>query len=644
MKTKSLTQKQLYALIGPLIQKAYQVMSSHPQECLSLGRQALELAKQHNFDFGIGHAYIHIGLGYYHQGELAQAMENYKQAEAVFVKINDIPGLRAVYNNIGIVYDDWQDCEKALHYYQMNLDLQQEGDDPKVKCNILINIGIIHYGSGDFQAARQCFQDTLDLSRSIGFAYGESCALGHLGKILLQENDFEAALSHFRQAIHVSEQHNITGRVVSLLSNIADVCLKRRDYPEAIEYLGQAMQKAIAINNKLSMSVIALKFSTIYRDLGDMALQKSYLERCLSLAIPENYRDNAVIALQELARIYEFEGDYKKALKTYWQYQEIQKYLSDQTRIQHIEQLRVQMQVAEKEREMELIRSSNQALEKQSKLIMRHKNKLEKAEKALTEWNHSLELRVNEEIMKRRQQEQIVIQKSKLESLGRLSAGIAHEINQPLGLINIGIQNLFNQLNLGQADKDYIDEKSQHFTQNIERIRKIIDHIRVFSRDQQSETATLIDTRTVIGNALSLLKAQCKEHNISLDFCPAPEPLLILGNQYRLEQVILNLLSNAKAAVEERFDAFDDAKHIRIKNYLRDQIVIIEVEDNGSGIAEQDLLQIFEPFFTTKTESMGTGLGLSICYGIIHEMQGKIACKSQKASGTTIRIELPACL
>lgn len=481
MKTKSLTQKQLYALIGPLIQKAYQVMSSHPQECLSLGRQALELAKQHNFDFGIGHAYIHIGLGYYHQGELAQAMENYKQAEAVFVKINDIPGLRAVYNNIGIVYDDWQDCEKALHYYQMNLDLQQEGDDPKVKCNILINIGIIHYGSGDFQAARQCFQDTLDLSRSIGFAYGESCALGHLGKILLQENDFEAALSHFRQAIHVSEQHNITGRVVSLLSNIADVCLKRRDYPEAIEYLGQAMQKAIAINNKLSMSVIALKFSTIYRDLGDMALQKSYLERCLSLAIPENYRDNAVIALQELARIYEFEGDYKKALKTYWQYQEIQKYLSDQTRIQHIEQLRVQMQVAEKEREMELIRSSNQALEKQSKLIMRQKNKLEKAEKALTEWNHSLELRVNEEIMKRRQQEQIVIQKSKLESLGRLSAGIAHEINQPLGLINIGIQNLFNQLNLGQADKEYIAEKSQHFTQNIERIRKIIDHIRVFS-------------------------------------------------------------------------------------------------------------------------------------------------------------------
>ena len=644
MKTNSLTHKQLCALIGPLIQKAYQEMNSHPQECLSLGRQALELAKQHNFDFGIGHAYIHIGLGYYHQGELAQAMENYKQAEAVFVKINDIPGLRSVYNNIGIVYDDWQDCEKALQYYQMNLNLQEEGDDPKVKCNILINIGIIHYGSGDFQAARQCFQETLDLSRSIGFAYGESCALGHLGKILLQENDFEAALSHFRQAIHVSEQHNITGRVVHLLSNIADVCLKRRDYPEALEYLGQAMEKASAINDKLSISMIALKFSTIYRDIGDRPLQKSHLERCLSLAIPENYRSNAVIALQELARIYEFEGDYKKALETYWQYQEIQNYLSDQTRIQHIEQLRVQMQVAEKEREMKLIRSSNQALEKQSKLIMRQKNKLEKAEKALTEWNHSLELRVNEEIMKRRQQEQILIQKSKLESLGRLSAGIAHEINQPLGLINIGIQNLFNQLNLGQADKDYIEEKSQHFTQNIERIRKIIDHIRVFSRDQQAETATLIDTRTVIENALCLLSAQCKEHNISLEFSLAPEPLLILGNKYRLEQVILNLLSNAKAAVEARFDAFDDAKHIRIKNYLRDQIVFIEVEDNGCGIAEQDLLQIFEPFFTTKTESMGTGLGLSICYGIIHEMQGKIACKSQKASGTTISIELPACL
>ncbi|MDD2227887.1 MAG: tetratricopeptide repeat protein [Candidatus Cloacimonetes bacterium] len=644
MKTKSLTKKQLYALVGPLIQKAYQVMTSHPDECLSLGLQALELAKQHSFDFGIGHAYIHIGLGYYHQGELADAMENYKKAEAVFVKINNIPGLRGVYNNIGTVYDDWQDCENALQYYQMNLDLQQEGDDPKVKCNILINIGMIHYGSGDFQAARHCFQEALDLSRSIGFAYGESNALGHLGKIMLQENDFEAALSHFRQAIHVAEQNNLTARVVHLLNNIADACLKRRDYPKAIEYLSQAMEKAISINAKLSMSTIALKFATIYRDLGDRELQKSHLERCLSLAIPENYRYNAVIALQELAKMYEFEGDYKKALELYWQYQEIQKYLNDQTRIQHIEQLRVQMQVAEKEREMELIRCSNQALEKQSKLIMRQKNKLEKAEKALTEWNHSLELRVTEEIMKRQQQEQIVIQKSKLESLGRLSAGIAHEINQPLGMISIGIQNLFNNLSSGQVDKDYIDEKSQHFTENIDRIRKIIDHIRVFSRDQQSEIPALIDTRTVIENALSMLRAQCKEHNISLEFSPAPEPLLILGNKYRLEQVILNLLSNAKAAVEERFDVFDDAKHIRIRNYLRDQIVIIEVEDNGCGIAEQDLQQIFEPFFTTKTESMGTGLGLSICYGIINEMQGKIGCKSQKASGTTISIELPACL
>jgi len=644
LKNRELTQKQISALVGPLIQKAYQVMTSNPEECLSLGRQALEIAKQHKFAFGMGHAYVHIGLGHYHQGELAQAMEHYKMAEATFLSINDIHGLRTVYNNIGIVYDDWQDCDKALQYYQMNLDLQQEGDDPKLKCTILVNIGIIHYGYQDYQAARQCFQAALDLSRNIGSAYSESNALHQLGKILLKENDFEAALSHYRQAIRIAEQENLTSRVICILGSIANTYHQRGDYPQAIDYYNQAMEKAKEINEKHSISETALKFADIYRETGDQALQKTNLELCLSLALPEHYREHSVIALQELAKIYESEGDYKKALDLYWQYQEINNYLRDKSRNNYIQQLRMQMQVAEKEREMELIRCTNQALEKQSKLITRQRNKLEKAEKALIKWNHTLETRVNDEIKKRQEQEHIVIQKSKLESLGSLAAGIAHEINQPLGMINIGIQNLFNKLNSGAVTKEYTAEKAQYFTENIDRIRKIIDHIRVFSRDQQSETPEKTDAREIITNALSMLQAQCKEHNITIDIDLPAQPLPVFGNKYRLEQVILNLLSNAKDAVEEKYDNFDDTKRIAVRSFRTEQKISIEVEDNGSGISSENIDRIFEPFFTTKSESMGTGLGLAICYGIIHDMEGTISCRSEKDNGAVMTIELPVCI
>jgi len=292
---------------------------------------------------------------------------------------------------------------------------------------------------------------------------------------------------------------------------------------------------------------------------------------------------------------------------------------------------------------MALIRKINLALEKKNKLISRQKNKLEKAEKALIEWNCTLETRVNDEIMKRQQQEQLVIQKSKLESLGRLAAGIAHEINQPLGMINIGIQNLFNKLSAGKVSKEYAAEKAEHFTQNIERIRRIIDHIRLFSRDQQSATPEPTDTRDIITNALSMLQAQCSEHNIKIIIHLPDLPLTVFGNKYRLEQVLLNLISNAKDAVEEKYDSFDDAKRITIRNFQTDQMISIEVEDNGSGICSEHLDRIFEPFFTTKSEGMGTGLGLSICYGIIHDMGGSITCRSEIGKGTVMSIALPAC-
>ena len=116
----------------------------------------------------------------------------------------------------------------------------------------------------------------------------------------------------------------------------------------------------------------------------------------------------------------------------------------------------------------------------------------------------------------------------------------------------------------------------------------------------------------------------------------------VFGNRYRLEQVLLNLISNAKDAVEEKYDSFDDAKRITIRNFQTYQMISIEVEDNGSGICSEHLDRIFEPLFTTKSEGMGTGLGLSICYGIIHDMGGSITCRSEIGKGTVMSIALPA--
>jgi C4-dicarboxylate-specific signal transduction histidine kinase len=179
---------------------------------------------------------------------------------------------------------------------------------------------------------------------------------------------------------------------------------------------------------------------------------------------------------------------------------------------------------------------------------------------------------------------------------------------------------------------------------DIERIRHIINHVRTFSRDQEKEKPERVDVGRVIRNAVSLVDQQYRNHNIALVLELPPEPLCVSGNPFRLEQVLLNLMSNAKYAVESkarssREDAY--VKEIKLRAYRNASRVCIEVNDNGTGIAKDHIDRIFDPFFTTKEKESGTGLGLSIVYGIVKDSDGDIAVESDPGHYTLFMIHLP---
>jgi len=263
---------------------------------------------------------------------------------------------------------------------------------------------------------------------------------------------------------------------------------------------------------------------------------------------------------------------------------------------------------------------------------------------ALKELNRNLENRVKEELGKIKTQQQLLIQKSKLESLGELAAGMAHEINQPLGSISMGLDNILDKLSKDDLSKEYVERKFDSLFQDIARIRNIIEHIRIFSRDQQAEKIEKISINDVIINALSLITNQYRNHKISLSLQLADNDCYAEGNMYKLEQVILNLLSNAKHAIDEKAEKLnnpDYQKKILIKTLKRNSRIIITIEDNGTGIPEKIIGNIFDPFFTTKKAEMGTGLGLSIIYGIIKEMKGEIYPESRENEYTRMIVEIP---
>ncbi len=272
------------------------------------------------------------------------------------------------------------------------------------------------------------------------------------------------------------------------------------------------------------------------------------------------------------------------------------------------------------------------------------KSRLEEANKKIISINKNLEKKIHDALSKHEEQHSLLIQKSKLESLGELSAGIAHEINQPLGIMALTFENLKLKINSGELTTQYLTAKFQSIEENFGRIREIIDHIRTFSRDQESFTLDKVNVNKVVRKALSLIGVQYRNRNINIRLDLKEDIGFTIGSNLKLEQVILNLLANAKYALEEKGTFVSETefiKEIRIKTDTTPKQIILIIEDNGAGIKPGHMKRIFDPFFTTKPEGIGTGLGLSIVYGLVRDMRGEINVRSKENKFTKFKITFP---
>ena len=225
-----------------------------------------------------------------------------------------------------------------------------------------------------------------------------------------------------------------------------------------------------------------------------------------------------------------------------------------------------------------------------------------------------------------------------------MAAGVAHELNQPLTVVETTAGDICLRLVEGiPLETDELREMMENVRGVVDRMAGTVDHLRVFSRDVSEEPRQAMDVNEVVESSLKLMQTQFENHGIDLALDLSNTLPKVWGHPHPLEQVVLNLLSNARDAVDERAEmeraGYD--KQIRIRTCAENQAVVIEVEDNGVGMDEATRQRLFEPFFTTKDASRGTGLGLSIIYAIVRNHDGEIAVESEQGVGTTFKVMLP---
>lgn len=249
------------------------------------------------------------------------------------------------------------------------------------------------------------------------------------------------------------------------------------------------------------------------------------------------------------------------------------------------------------------------------------------AEEALRSWAASLEQRLAERTQALRVSEAQLVQSEKLAAIGQLAGGIAHEINNPLASILVFARTAARDLPPDHPSRrDLLEIETA-----ARRCKAIVESLLTFSRRSPNEERHLVDLAALVRQCLPLLQAACKA-TIRVETEPTPT---VMANANRLQQVVINLATNADHAA---------GQHGTIAIRVRGEFdrAVLEVEDDGPGIAPEHLPHIFEPFFTTKPVGQGTGLGLAIVYGIVRDHAGEIAVENLQPQGVRFTVKLPA--
>ena len=447
---------------------------------------------------------------------------------------------------------------------------------------------------------------------------------------------------------------NLTG-IANSLDHIGDIYLKKEDFDRALNYYLEAWKVIHPVDEKYRKSKILNHLGMVYtkQKKYDMAYEK--LRQSLDIALETNAQDLKQETLQSMSEYYAARGNFEQAYVLLTQYTQLRDSIFT-INSHHISEMQMRYETGKRDKENKLLKNKieiqNLELEKShvktwlsflsfilvSIVGFFSYHRYLSKKKA----NIVLENKIKEALNKQEEQQQIIFHQASLSSLGELAAGMAHEINQPLQNLKLCTESIQLEFSNMGVVNEQIEIAIKEIYHDIDRLKRLINHVRIFSSQQKSHVNELFHVNPVIMDALSLVSKQVMKKGIQIELDLKKNLGQLKGNPYKFEQVVINLLSNAKDAILEKQEKTGDfSKKIKVETHRKNKSILLRVIDNGIGIQKDENMSVFKPFYTTKKLGYGTGLGLSIVNGIVKEMSGTISLVSEYQKGTKIEVKIP---
>ena len=666
--------------VNTLTDLAYIYSYTYPDSALLLLAGNAERCKASGYKKGATDIYMLAGDAWQTKGRYDSALKNYEASYALAKEINYQKAFALIQNKVGMVYLNQGNYPQALENFYKSLKEAETIKNNDLVGATLNNIAIVDYYLGKFDDAEKAYTRRLTLARQMNDTSGMSLAYNGLGEVNLQQKNPAKALQHLTTAYGLAVKVNDREMIVTASLSMAEAYYESDSLQRSISLFESALllSKQMNYSSFMCNALIGLAKTQYKTGLLKQALENGLeaLEKAESMGQVQLMRD----ANEIVSNIYEAMNDGNNALKYYRAY----KGYSDT--MNNLESQRAAaVEKAGYEFSKKEIEFQRQALQQQwisysalaaalllaviLWLINRNRTRLNNTNKELHKKNEIIEtqkLKAEETLAELKATQKQLIQSEKMASLGELTAGIAHEIQNPLNFVN-NFSEISNEMideleferRKAGADRDETLENDiiNDIKQNLEKInyhgkradsivKGMLQHSRISEgKKELTDISALCDEYL----RLSYHGLRAKDKSFSADFKTDFDESIGKINivPQDIGRVLLNLVNNAFYAVNDKKKSYELSAMsyqplVSVQTKKINDKVGITVTDNGNGIPQNIVDKIFQPFFTTKPTGSGTGLGLSLSYDIIKVHGGEIKVRSTEGEGTEFIIQLPA--